>query len=140
SEFVCSTRDRGCNLGSFEPSRGSFCSFPWAGRELRSSDFQLLLNPGSFEALDWAAASFGSAPPGAVQPCPLTDIFVGRGPEGLGKVSREQQALFAAVEGEEVWYKWYEVLVVRQDPAGLSITDVSYEGSAAVESSEPAEL
>ncbi|NXT16923.1 NATT3 protein, partial [Prunella fulvescens] len=140
AEFVCSTRARGCNLGSFDPARGPFCSFAWAERELRSADFQLLLNPGGFEALDWVDASFGSAPAGAVEGCPLTDLFVGRSPEGLGKASREQQALFVAVDGEEVWYKWYQVLVVRQGPAAVSITDVTYNASAAEESAEDAEL
>ncbi|NXL17034.1 NATT3 protein, partial [Setophaga kirtlandii] len=134
-EFVCSTRAFGCNLGSFDPARGGFCAFPWDERELRSADFQLLLNPGGFEALDWADASFGGTPPGAVEGCPLVDLFVGRSPEGLGKVSKEQQALFVAVDGEEVWYKWYQVLVVRQDPAGVSLAEVRYNGSAARESS-----
>ncbi|XP_059347290.1 natterin-3-like isoform X2 [Ammospiza nelsoni] len=138
--FVCSTRAHGCNLGSFEPARGPFCAYPWNELELRSSDFQLLLNPGGFEALHWVDDSFGGTPPGAVEGCPLTDVFVGRSPEGLGKVSKEQQALFVPVEGEEVWYKWYQVLAVRQDPAGLSIADVSYNGSAALESAEEEEL
>ncbi|NXA02756.1 NATT3 protein, partial [Nesospiza acunhae] len=140
AEFVCSTRPHGCDLGSFEPSRGAFCSYAWHEQELRSSDFQLLLNPGAFEALDWVDESFGGTPPGAVEGCPLIDLFVGRSPEGLGKVSKEQQALFVAVDGEEVWYKWYQVLVVRQDAVGLSIGDVSYNGSAALESSEDEEL
>ncbi|XP_077645942.1 natterin-3-like [Lonchura striata] len=139
-EFVCSTAARGCNLGAFDPARGSFCAFAWAEREERGADFQLLLNPGGFEALDWVDTSFGSAPEGAVEGCPLTDLFVGRSPDGLGKASKEQEALFVAVEGEEVWYKWYQVLVVRQGAAGLSIADVSYNGSAARESAEPAEL
>ncbi|NXR92176.1 NATT3 protein, partial [Hypocryptadius cinnamomeus] len=139
-EFVCSTRVRGCNLGSFDPARGAFCFFPWDENELRSADFQLLLNPGGFEALDWVATSFGSTPPGAVEGCPLTDLFVGRSPDGLGKASKEQQALFVAVDGEEVWYKWYEILVVRQGPADVVVADVSYNGTAAEESAEDAEL
>ncbi|NWZ17663.1 NATT3 protein, partial [Agelaius phoeniceus] len=139
-EFVCSTRAHGCNLGSFDPSRGPFCSYAWAGRELRSSDFQLLLNPAGFEALAWADASFGSAPPGAVQGCPRSDLLVGRSAEGLGKVSKEQQALFVAAEGEEVWYKWYQVLAVRQGALGVSIADVAYEAAAALESAEDEEL
>ncbi|XP_054151219.1 LOW QUALITY PROTEIN: natterin-3-like [Melozone crissalis] len=138
--FVCSTRAHGCNLGSFEPARGPFCLPPGTSRSWRSADFRLLLNPGGFEALDWVDDSFGGTPPGAVEGCPLTDVFVGRGPEGLGKVSKEQQALFVPVRGEEVWYKWYQVLAVRQGAAGVSIADVSYDGGAALESAEDAEL
>ncbi|NXR19561.1 NATT3 protein, partial [Cinclus mexicanus] len=139
-EFVCSTRTLGCNLGAFDPERGPFCSFAWAEQELRSSEFQLLVNPGGFEALDWVDTSFGSTPEGAVEGCPLTDIFVGRSQDGLGKVSKEQQALFVAVDGEEIWYKWYQILVVRQGLADISISNVSYNGSAALESSEDAVL
>lgn len=140
AEFVCSTRAYDCNVGSFDPERGPFCSFPWNEWEHRSSKFQLLVNPGGFEALDWVATSFGGTPEGAVEGCPLTDIFVGRSPDGLGKASKEQQALFVAVDGEEIWYKWYEILVVRQGPADVSIADVSYNGSAALAGAEPAEL
>ncbi|NXA88085.1 NATT3 protein, partial [Melanocharis versteri] len=139
-EFVCSTRRFGCNVGAFDPARGPFCFFPWAEGEESSSEFQLLVNPGGFEALDWVDTSFGSTPAGAVEGCPLTDVFVGRSPDGLGKASKEQQALFVAVDGEEIWYKWYQILVVRQGPAGVSVADVSYNGSAARERSEPAAL
>ncbi|NXB12949.1 NATT3 protein, partial [Cnemophilus loriae] len=137
-QFVCSTRARGCNVGAFEPARGPFCSFPWAGREERSSDFQLLLNPGGFEALEWAEAAFGSTPEGAVEGCPLTDTFVGRSPDGLGKASKEHRALFVAADGEEVWYKRYEVLAVRRGPAAVAVTAVSYDGSAARHGAQPA--
>ncbi|NXA65158.1 NATT3 protein, partial [Mohoua ochrocephala] len=139
-QFVCSTRDLGCNLGAFDPQRGPFCFFPWLEGEVASSEFQLLVNPGGFEALDWVDTSFGSTPEGAVEGCPLTDLFVGRSPDGLGKASKEQQALFVAVDGEEIWYKWYQILVVRQGSVDVSITDVSYNGSAALESSEEAAL
>ncbi|NXQ49722.1 NATT4 protein, partial [Catharus fuscescens] len=139
-EFVCSTRAHDCNLGSFDPERGPFCFYPWNEGERHSSEFQLLVNPGGFEALDWVATSFGSTPEGAVEGCPLIDLFVGRSPDGLGKASKEQQALFVAVDGEEIWYKWYEILVVRQGPADVSIANVSYNGSAALDSAEPAEL
>ncbi|NXO46627.1 NATT3 protein, partial [Locustella ochotensis] len=139
-EFVCSTGALGCNLGAYVPERGPFCFFSWAEEERRSPEFQLLVNPGGFEALDWVDTSFGSTPEGAVEGCPLVDLFVGRSPDGLGKASKEQQALFVAVDGEEIWYKWYQVLVVRQGPADVSIANVSYNGSAALESSEEAEL
>ncbi|NWZ74639.1 NATT3 protein, partial [Acrocephalus arundinaceus] len=111
-QFVCSTRTLGCNLGSFSPELGGFCTFTWAGEELRSSEFQLLLNPGGFEALHWVNVSFGAVPPGAVEGCPRTDLFVGRSPEGLGKASKEQEALFVPVDGEEIWYGINELLLV----------------------------
>ncbi|NXN90461.1 NATT3 protein, partial [Bombycilla garrulus] len=139
-EFVCSTQFRGCNLGAYDPERGPFCSFAWGDNEWTSSEFQLLVNPGGFEALDWVNTSFGSTPAGAVEVCPLTDIFVGRSPDGLGKASKEQQALFVAVDGDEIWYKWYQILVVRQGPADVSIADVAYNDGAALASAEAAEV
>lgn len=139
-QFVCSTWGLACNVGAFDPERGPFCYYPWSEEELRSSEFKLLVNPSGFEALDWVDTSFGSTPEGAVEGCPLTDIFVGRSPDGLGKVSKEQQALFVAVDGEEVWYKWYQILVVLQGPADVSMANVSYNLSAARESSEDAAL
>ncbi|XP_066196622.1 natterin-3-like isoform X3 [Sylvia atricapilla] len=138
TEFICLTP--GCHLGSFAPERGPSCVFTWGEAELSSAEFQLLVNPGGFEALDWVDTSFGSVPQGAVRGCPRSDGFVGRSPEGLGKASRVLQALFVAVDGGEMWYKWYQVLVVRQGPGDVSIANVSYNGSAALESSEPVEL
>ncbi|NXP69415.1 NATT3 protein, partial [Chloropsis cyanopogon] len=137
SLFPCSTPSHGCNLGAFDPARGPFCSFGWAGRELRSPEFQILTNPGGFEALDWVGTSFGSAPKGAVEGCPLSDLVVGRSAQGLGKASKEQQALFVAVEGEELWYKWYQVLVARQGAADVTMDGVTYEAGAAQQSAEP---
>ncbi|NXS13222.1 NATT3 protein, partial [Neodrepanis coruscans] len=134
-QFVCSTRELGCNSGSYDPQRGPFCSFPLGGWERRARSFELLLNPGGFEALQWLEGSFGTVPEGAVEVCPSTDIFVGRSRDGLGKVSKQHQALFVALEGVEVWYKWYQVLVVKRGPALVSILDVSYNLSAARESS-----
>ncbi|XP_068856458.1 natterin-3-like [Aphelocoma coerulescens] len=139
-EYVCSTRAHRCNLGAYDPERGPFCFCPWLEQEERNSKFHILVNPGGFEALDWVDTSFGSTPEGAVEGCPLTDLFVGRSEDGLGKASKEQQALFVAVQGEEIWYKWYQILVVRQGPADVSIANVSYNGSAVQELSEDTAL
>ncbi|NWV08441.1 NATT3 protein, partial [Ptilonorhynchus violaceus] len=139
-EYVCSTQPRRCNLGSFDPERGPFCFFLVSEKELKSPEFQILVNPGGFEALDWVNTSFGSIPEGAVEGCPLRDVFVGRSRDGLGMVDKEQQALFVARDGEEIWYKWYQVLVVRQGPSDVSISNVSYDGSAALERSEDTAL
>ncbi|NWI56155.1 NATT3 protein, partial [Calyptomena viridis] len=135
-EFVCSTTEHGCNSGSYDPERGPFCSFPLAGREYRTSTFNILVNPGGFEALDWVDDSFGTVPADSVESCPSVDIFVGRSRDGLGKVSKEHQALFVAWDGQEVWYKWYQVLVAKRGPSVVSIRDVSYNLSAALEYSE----
>ncbi|NXM00111.1 NATT3 protein, partial [Tyrannus savana] len=139
-EFVCSTTQHGCNSGSYDPLRGPYCYFPWRGQEERTPSFDILVNAGGFEALDWVDDSFGTVPENAVESCPSVDVFVGRSPDGLGKVSKEHRALFVALGGEEVWYKWYQVLVVKTGPSDVSIVDVAYNLSTALELSEDVAL
>ncbi|KAM9592076.1 natterin-4-like [Morphnus guianensis] len=139
-EYVCSTGVLGCNTGAYVPDRGPFCFFPFAEGEQSTPTFKVLVNVGDFEALDWVDASFGSVPENAVEGCPSVDVFVGRNRYGLGKVAKEQRAAFVVVDGEEVWYKWYQVLVVKKGPADITISDVRYNISGAVEHGEDVTL
>lgn len=139
-EYVCSTGVLGCNTGAYVPDRGPFCFFPFAEKEQRTSTFKVLVNVGDFEALDWVDASFGSVPENAVEGCPSVDVFVGRNRYGLGKVNKEQRAAFIVVDDEEVWYKWYQVLVVKKGPSDITISDVRYNFSGAVEHREDVTL
>ncbi|NXG69709.1 NATT4 protein, partial [Baryphthengus martii] len=139
-EFVCSTPELGCNVGAYVPQRGPFCFFPFAAWERWTDDFKVLVNEGGFEALDWVDDSFGGVPENAVEGCPAVDVFVGRNGYGLGKVSKEQRALFVVDDGEEVWFKWYQVLAVKKGPADVTISHVRYNLSEAVESWEDVTL
>lgn len=139
-EFVCSTAARGCNTGAHVPARGPFCFYPYGNWEWRTGDFKVLVNVGGFEALGWVDDSFGNVPKNAVEGCPSVDVFVGRNRYGLGKVSKRQRAAFMMVDGEEVWYKWYQVLVVKKGPANVTVEDVSYNVSGAVERGEDVTL
>ncbi|XP_010174197.1 natterin-4 [Antrostomus carolinensis] len=132
-EYVCSTRVLGCNTGAYTPERGPFCFFPYGEWERRTKDFKILINVGGFEALDWVDNSFGNVPKNAVEGCPAVDVFIGRNRYGLGKISKEQRAAFMMVDGEEVWYKWYQVLVVKKGPADITISNVNYNMSGLVE-------
>ncbi|NXP07675.1 NATT3 protein, partial [Thinocorus orbignyianus] len=139
-EYVCSTSAWGCNTGSYVPARGPFCFFPYLEVEDRTEDFKLLVNAGNLEALDWVDQSFGSVPQNAVEGCPSVDVFVGRNRYGLGKVVKGQRALFVVVDKEEVWFKWYQVLVVKKGPASIIISEVLYNTSRAVEQGEEVTL
>ncbi|NXV73512.1 NATT3 protein, partial [Atlantisia rogersi] len=139
-EYVCSTPIMGCNTGAYIPQRGHFCFFPYAEEEERVESFQVLVNVGNFEALDWVNDSFGGVPKNAVEGCPSMDVYVGRNHYGLGKVSKEQQAAFVVVDGVELWTKWYQVLVVKKGPADITISHVRYNLSGAVESQEDVTL
>ncbi|NXJ87066.1 NATT3 protein, partial [Trogon melanurus] len=136
TEYVCSTEVLGCNTGAYVPERGASCFYPYAGWEHSTTDFKVLVNVGGFEALDWVNDSFGGVPDNAVEGCPFADVFVGRNKYGLGKVTKEQRALFVVVDGEEVWFKWYQVLTAKKGPANVTISEVRYNMSAAVESGE----
>ncbi|NWX12128.1 NATT3 protein, partial [Aegotheles bennettii] len=140
TEYLCSTEELGCNAGAYVPARGPFCSFAFGEKEKKTKNFKVLVNVGGFEALDWVARSFGSVPANAVEVCPLVDIFIGRNRYGAGKVSKEHRALFVVVDGEEVWYKWYQVLVIKKGPADVTISDVHYDVSAAREQREDVTL
>ncbi|NXW26160.1 NATT4 protein, partial [Circaetus pectoralis] len=139
-EYVCSTEELGCNTGAYVPDRGPFCFFPFAEEEQSARTFKVLVNVGDFEALDWVDASFGGVPENAVEGCLSVDVFVGRNGYGLGKVAKEQRAAFIVVDGEEVWYKWYQVLVVKKGPADITISNVRYNISGAVEHGEDVTL
>ncbi|NXE30604.1 NATT4 protein, partial [Ardeotis kori] len=139
-EYVCSAQLRGCSTGAYVPDRGPICFFPYGGLECRAKTFKVLVNVGGFEALDWVDDSFGNVPENAVEGCPSVDVFVGRNRYGLGKVSKEQRAAFIVVDDEEFWYKWYQVLVVKKGPADVTISDVRYNISGAVERGEDVTL
>ncbi|XP_074994944.1 charged multivesicular body protein 2a isoform X3 [Calonectris borealis] len=139
-EYVCSTPVLGCNTGAYVPDRGPFCFFPYGGWERSTRNFKVLVNMGDFEALDWVDSSFGGIPKNAVEGCPSVDVFVGRNRYGLGKVFKTQRAAFVVVDGEEVWYKWYQVLVVKKGPADVTISDVRYNMSGLVEHGEDVTL
>ncbi|NXI44791.1 NATT4 protein, partial [Galbula dea] len=139
-EYICSTEERGCNTGAYTPERGPYCFYPYNGCEEKTQTFKLLVNVGGFEALAWVEESFGSIPKDAVEGCPSVDIFVGRNQRGLGKISREQRAFFVVEDQEEVWYKWYQALVVKKGQADVTISEVHYNMSRAVERKEKVTL
>ncbi|NXU49770.1 NATT3 protein, partial [Turnix velox] len=125
-ELVCSSPDLGCNTGSYVPSRSPSCFFPYGGREWSTQNFSILVNLGSLEALSWVEASFGSIPVGAVRACPFHQVFVGRNHYGLGKFFEREKALFVVVDGEEIWFKWYQLLVVTKTSPNVTISNLSY--------------
>ncbi|NXH18487.1 NATT4 protein, partial [Bucco capensis] len=139
-EFICSTPEHGCSVGAYVPEQGPYCLYPYAGWEQKTQNFKVLVNVGDFEVLGWMADSFGNVPKNSVEGCLSTDVFVGRNSYGVGKISREQRAFFVVVDKEEVWFKWYQVLVVKKGLADVTISHVRYNMSGAVESGEEVTL
>ncbi|XP_072216784.1 natterin-3-like [Excalfactoria chinensis] len=138
TEYICLPTSGHCSVGSYVPHLGPYCSFPYAGSGVKSFQFNLLVNKGRLEALRWVDDSFGDVPDNAVESCESMDVYVGRNRYGVGKISKEQRALFVVLDGKEIWFKWYQALTVKTGPANVTISSVTYNLSSD-SSSEPNE-
>lgn len=123
TDYVCKVN---CEAGFYTPSKGGFCQYPYADREYRSSKFEVLVNVDHFEFLQWVEDSYGSVPNYAVKTCPNSDIYVGKNKYGLGKVVTQHEAFFLPWEGDEYWYKSYQVLAINRDSYSQHISHVEY--------------
>ncbi|XP_029960147.1 natterin-3-like [Salarias fasciatus] len=123
TDYVCKVN---CEAGFYTPSKGSFCQYPYADKEYASSKFDLLVNVDHFEFLQWVEDSYGSVPQYAIKTCPNSDIYVGKNKYGLGKVASQHEAFFLPWEGDEYWYKSYQVLAINGDSYTQHISHVEY--------------
>uniref|UniRef100_UPI003AAC538D natterin-3-like n=1 Tax=Centroberyx gerrardi TaxID=166262 RepID=UPI003AAC538D len=123
TDYVCKVN---CEAGFYTPSKGNFCQYPYADNEYTSSKFEVLVNVDHFEFLEWVEDSYGSVPRYAVRTCPDVDIYVGKNKYGLGKVVSQHEAFFLPWEGDEYWYKDYQVLAINTDGYSQHISQVEY--------------
>ncbi|KAM7391055.1 hypothetical protein PAMP_021772 [Pampus punctatissimus] len=123
TDYVCKVN---CEAGFYTPSKGNFCRYPYADKEYASSKFEVLVNVDHFEFLEWVEDSHGSVPQYAVKTCSNTDIYVGKNKYGLGKVVTRHEAFFLPWEGDEYWYKDYQVLALNRDSYSQHISHVEY--------------
>ncbi|XP_041642447.1 natterin-3-like [Cheilinus undulatus] len=123
TDYVCKVN---CEAGFYTTSKGKFCQYPYADSEYKSSKFDVLVNVDHFEFLQWVEDSYGSVPQYAIKTCPNSDIYVGKNKYGLGKVVTRHEAFFLPYEGEEYWYKDYQVLAVNTESYSQHISHVEY--------------
>ncbi|XP_034548286.1 natterin-3-like isoform X1 [Notolabrus celidotus] len=123
NDYVCKVN---CEAGFYTPSKGAFCQYPYADTEYRSSKFEMLVNVDHFEFLQWVEDSYGSVPQYSVKTCPNSDIYVGKNKYGLGKVVTQHEAFFLPYEGDEYWYKSYQVLAINRESYSQHISHVEY--------------
>ncbi|XP_062237279.1 natterin-3-like isoform X2 [Platichthys flesus] len=123
TDYVCKVN---CEAGFYTPSLGGFCQYPYADKEYSSSRFDLLVNVDHFEFLHWVEDSYGSVPTFSVRTCPGSDIYVGKNKYGLGKVVTQHKAFFLPWEGDEYWYKSYQVLAIDREVYSQHISHVEY--------------
>ncbi|XP_059921361.1 natterin-3-like [Gadus macrocephalus] len=123
TDYVCKVN---CEAGFYNPSMGNFCLYPYSDQEYTSTKFQVLVNVDHFEFLEWKEDSYGSVPQHAIRTCHGVDIFVGKNKYGLGKVVSLHEAFFLPWEGDEYWYKKYQVLSINRDAYSQHISHVRY--------------
>ncbi|XP_065808138.1 natterin-3-like [Labrus bergylta] len=123
TDYVCKVN---CEAGFYSSSKGKFCQYPYADAEYRSSKFEVLVNVDHFEFLQWVEDSYGSVPKYSVKTCANSDIYVGKNKYGLGKVVTQHEAFFLPYEGEEYWYKNYQVLAINTESYSQHISHVEY--------------
>ncbi|XP_074495742.1 natterin-3-like [Sebastes fasciatus] len=111
--------------GFFCPDLDHYCHYSRAGKELRSSTFEILVNKDDFESLEWKVGSHGSVPPNAVY-ASHNERHVGKNKYGLGKVHARYENFYHAWGGKEYEYKDYQVLTFTPDVTSEHICDVKY--------------
>ncbi|XP_029295877.1 natterin-3-like [Cottoperca gobio] len=128
-DYVCMAQ---CEAGFYNSAMGSTCHYPLHNKELRSLNFEILVNKNEFEVLEWKHGSYGSVPQHPVRTCSSTDIYVAKNKYGLGKVHARHKAFFLPWKGSEYFYKYYQVLTISQDVYSEHIYDVKYNINGAV--------
>ncbi|XP_054466391.1 natterin-3-like [Anoplopoma fimbria] len=123
TDYVCKYK---CEAGFYNPSLGPYCRYPYGDSEFYAPEFEILANRDNFEFLEWKEDSYGSVPQYSVRTCPGVGIYVGKNKYGLGKVVPQFEAFFLPWEGDEYWYKKYQVLTINRDAYSQHITDVKY--------------
>lgn len=123
TDYICKYQ---CEAGFYNPSLGPYCRYPYGDREYYAAEFEILANKDNFEFLEWKEDSYGSVPQHSVRTCSGVGIYVGKNKYGLGKVVPQFEAFFLPWEGDEYWYKNYQVLTINRDAYTQHITDVKY--------------
>uniref|UniRef100_A0A8D3BT32 Natterin-3-like n=1 Tax=Scophthalmus maximus TaxID=52904 RepID=A0A8D3BT32_SCOMX len=123
TDYVCKYK---CEAGFYNPSLGPYCRYPYGDHEYYAPEFQILANKDNFEFLEWKEGSYGSVPLHSVRTCPGVGIYVGKNKYGLGKVVPQFEAFFLPWEGDEYWYKKYQVLTINRDAYTQDISNVKY--------------
>ncbi|XP_061880082.1 natterin-3-like isoform X2 [Entelurus aequoreus] len=124
TDYVCQYK---CESGFYNAALGPYCRYPYGDREYYAPEFQILTNRDNFEFLEWKEGSYGSVPQHSVRTCLGAGIYVGKNKYGLGKVVPQFEAFFLPWEGEEYWYKKYQVLTINRDAYQQHISDVDYD-------------
>ncbi|XP_070689434.1 natterin-3-like [Pempheris klunzingeri] len=122
-DYVCKY---GCCSGFYNPEMGAHCHYPYGGKTYMGYPFEILVNKDNFELMEWKDGSYGSVPQNSVKTCSDNDLYVGKNKYGLGKVDVKNEAFFLPWEGDEYWYKSYQVLTFSTDVISEHMSEVQY--------------
>ncbi|XP_041643389.1 natterin-3-like [Cheilinus undulatus] len=136
-DYVCKY---GCESGFFNPSMGSYCHYPYAGVEKYAYPFEILVNRDNFEVLEWKDNSWGGVHQNSVQTCSWGDKYVGKNKYGLGKVHSSHECFYLPWEGDEYWYRDYQVLTINKDIYSERMYDVVYDTANVEVTEHPPEV
>ncbi|XP_063050441.1 natterin-3-like [Engraulis encrasicolus] len=123
TDYICKFN---CEAGFYTPSKGPYCNYAYGDREYHAPAFEILVNRDNFEFLEWKEDSYGGVPRDSVGTCNSKKIYVGKNKYGLGKVVPEHEAFFLPWEGDEYWYKSYQVLSINREAYTQHISHVEY--------------
>lgn len=121
TDYVCKY---GCDTGFYTPGNGPYCYYPSNTKEHKGTPFDILVNKDNFELLEWKDDSYGSVPQHSV--CPCSNVCVGKNKYGLGKVDLKNKAFFLPYNGDEYWYKYYQVLTTSDNIVSQNFNEVQY--------------
>ncbi|CAK6976175.1 natterin-4-like [Scomber scombrus] len=122
-DYVCKYK---CNGGFYNPNMGPYCRYPSAGNTHLGSPFEVLVNKGNFEILEWKDDSYGSVPRNSVRICPGQDVYVGKDKYGLGEVITQDKYFYLPWKWTVYNYHDYQVLTINKNVVNQRIYDVKY--------------
>ncbi|KAL0979608.1 hypothetical protein UPYG_G00187230 [Umbra pygmaea] len=123
TDYICKFK---CEAGFYTPSKGPYCQYPYGDKAYYAPEFEVLINIDNFEFVEWMEDSYGSVPKNSIRTCAGVSIYVGKNKYGLGKVVSQFEAFFLPWEGDEYWYKKYQVLAINRDAYSQHISHVKY--------------
>ncbi|XP_062273921.1 natterin-3-like [Scomber scombrus] len=122
-DYICKYK---CNAGFYNPDMGSYCHYPSGKHTHAGSPFEVLVNNGNFEILEWNGDSHGSVPKNSVRICPGQDVYVGKNKYGLGEVITQDKHFYLPWKWSVYKYHDYQVLTINKNVVNQRIYDVKY--------------
>ncbi|KAG2458351.1 NATT3 protein, partial [Polypterus senegalus] len=137
TDYVCKVN---CEPGFYNLQKVPKCFYSYGGKEFHSNSFDILVNLGNFEFLEWGPGLDISHPSLAVTTCEGYDVLVGKNRYGLGKVVPKSSYFYLPWKGKEYYYKYYDILSINIGSYSQKLSDVVYDTNKANVLEQPPEV